>query len=152
METRRDFLKFIGISAIGLSFLGTGVLPTTSNAAKMTLEDAIKKHLGVGLSAIKESNDIVVKAPSIAESGANVPIEIRSIIPIDKVEALYIFVDKNPNPFIASVSFSPMNGEVYFATRIKMGATSPVRAILKLKDGSLLMAYKEVKVTVGGCG
>ena len=152
MTTRRDFLKIAGISAIGLGFLGVGALPTTSGAAKITLEDALKKHLGVGLSAIKESKDIMVKAPSIAESGANVPIEVRSTIPIDKVEALYIFVDKNPNPFIASVEMSPLNGEVYFATRIKMGATSPVRAILKLKDGSLLMAYKEVKVTVGGCG
>ena len=152
MTTRRDFLKIAGVSALGLSFLGVGALPTASSAAKITLEDALKKHLGVGLSAIKESKDIMVKAPSIAESGANVPIEVRSTIPIDKVEALYIFVDKNPNPFIASVEMSPLNGEVYFATRIKMGATSPVRAILKLKDGSLLMAYKEVKVTVGGCG
>ncbi|WP_461828660.1 thiosulfate oxidation carrier protein SoxY [Aquifex sp.] len=152
MTTRRDFLKIAGVSVLGLSILGTGALPGTANAAKISLEEAIKKHLGVGLSAIKETDQITVKAPSIAESGANVPIEISSKIPVEKVEALYIFVDKNPNPFIASVSFSPLNGEVYFATRIKMGATSPVRAILKLKDGSLLMAYKEVKVTVGGCG
>lgn len=152
MTTRRDFLKIAGVSVLGLSILGTGALPGTANAAKISLEEAIKKHLGVDLSAIKETDQITVKAPSIAESGANVPIEISSKIPVEKVEALYIFVDKNPNPFIASVSFSPLNGEVYFATRIKMGATSPVRAILKLKDGSLLMAYKEVKVTVGGCG
>ena len=152
MTTRGDFLKIAGVSVLGLSILGTGALPGTANAAKISLEEAIKKHLGVGLSAIKETDQITVKAPSIAESGANVPIEISSKIPVEKVEALYIFVDKNPNPFIASVTFSPLNGEVYFATRIKMGATSPVRAILKLKDGSLLMAYKEVKVTVGGCG
>ncbi len=152
MTTRREFLKIAGISAVGLSLLSVGALPTTSNAAKITLEDALKKHLGVGLSAIKETKDITVKAPSIAESGANVPVEVRSTIPVEKVEALYLFVDKNPNPFIASVEMSPLNGEVYFATRIKMGATSPVRAVLKMKDGSFLMAYKEVKVTVGGCG
>lgn len=152
MTTRREFLKIAGVSALGLSLLGVGTLPKPSYAAKISLEEAIKKHLGVDLSAIKESKDIMIKAPSIAESGANVPIEVSSKIPVDKVEALYIFVDKNPNPFIVSVDFSPLNGEVYFATRIKMGATSPVRAILKLKDGSLLMAYREVKVTVGGCG
>ncbi len=152
MTTRREFLKIAGISAVGLSFLGIGVLPKPSSAAKISLEEALKKHLGVGLSAIKESKDIMIKAPSIAESGANVPVEVRSSIPIEKVEALYIFVDKNPNPHIVTVEFTPLNGEVYFATRIKMGATSPVRAILKLKDGSLLMAYKKVKVTVGGCG
>ena len=61
-------------------------------------------------------------------------------------------MDKNPSPWIADVSLSPMNGQVYFSTRIKMGETSNVRAILKLKDGSYVMATKEVKVTAGGCG
>ncbi|WP_461831849.1 thiosulfate oxidation carrier protein SoxY [Aquifex sp.] len=150
MKTRRDFFKLAGVAAAGIML---GVAPVISPAhAKISLEEALKKHLGVGLSAIKESNQIKIKAPSIAESGANVPIQVSATVPIEKVEALYIFVDKNPNPFIASVMFSPVNGEVFFATRIKMGATSPVRAILKLKDGSYLMAYKEVKVTVGGCG
>ncbi|RUM32166.1 MAG: thiosulfate oxidation carrier protein SoxY [Aquifex sp.] len=150
MTTRRSFLKAAGIAAAGF-MLGAGAIFNPAHA-KISLEEALKKHLGVGLSAIKESNEIKVKAPSIAESGANVPIQVSASVPIEKVEALYIFVDKNPNPYIAHVEFSPANGEVFFATRIKMGATSPVRAILKLKDGSYLMAYKEVKVTVGGCG
>ncbi|RUM31926.1 MAG: thiosulfate oxidation carrier protein SoxY [Aquifex sp.] len=150
MSTRRDFLKVAGVAVAGLAL---GVSPVLNPSfAKISLEEALKKHLGVGLSQIKESNQIKIKAPSIAESGANVPIQVSASVPIEKVEALYIFVDKNPNPFIASVQFTPMNGEVFFATRIKMGATSPVRAILKLKDGSYLMAYKKVKVTVGGCG
>jgi len=150
MSTRRDFLKVAGVAVAGLAL---GVSPVLSPSfAKVSLEEALKKHLGVTLSQIKASNAIKVKAPSIAESGANVPVQVTSNIPIEKVEALYIFVDKNPNPYIVSVEFTPMNGEVFFATRIKMAATSPVRAILKLKDGSYLMAYKEVKVTVGGCG
>ncbi|HIP42823.1 MAG TPA: thiosulfate oxidation carrier protein SoxY [Aquifex aeolicus] len=150
MTTRRDFFKIAGITAAGLMLGAEAILSPVH--AKISLEEAIKKHLGVGLSAIKESNEIKVKAPSIAESGANVPIQVSASVPIEKVEALYIFVDKNPNPYIAHVEITPVNGEVFFATRIKMGATSPVRAILKLKDGSYLMAYKEVKVTVGGCG
>ena len=147
---RRDFFKYAGLSLAGL-MLSSSLIVGEAHAKK-TLEEALKEHLGVGLSAIKESPDIKVKAPSIAESGANVPIQVIANIPIEQVEALYIFVDKNPNPYVAKVDFSPMNGEVYFATRIKMGATSPVRAIIKLKDGSYVMGYKEVKVTVGGCG
>ncbi len=147
---RRDFFKYAGISLAGL-MLSSSLIVGEAHAKK-TLDEALKEHLGVGLSAIKESPDIKVKAPSIAESGANVPIQVMANIPIEQVEALYIFVDKNPNPYVAKVDFTPMNGEVYFATRIKMGATSPVRAIIKLKDGSYVMGYKEVKVTVGGCG
>jgi len=150
MSSRRDFIKLVGLSAVGL-LLSTTVLVKPASA-KTSLEDAIKKHLGVSLSDIKETDKITIKAPTIAESGANVPVKVSSSIPIEEVEALYIFVDKNPNPYVAHVEFTPMNGQVYFATRIKMGATSPVRAILKLKDGSFVMAYKEVKVTVGGCG
>ncbi|HID65671.1 MAG TPA: thiosulfate oxidation carrier protein SoxY [Aquificaceae bacterium] len=150
MKTRRELLKLTGVVAASL-ILSTGAIFSPAYA-KISLEEALKKHLGVDLSAIKESNEIKVKAPSIAESGANVPIQVSASIPIEKVEALYIFVDKNPNPYVAHVEFTPLNGEVFFATRIKMGATSPVRAILKLKDGSYVMAYKEVKVTVGGCG
>ncbi|NPA32132.1 MAG: thiosulfate oxidation carrier protein SoxY [Aquificae bacterium] len=146
---RREFIKLTALTALGV-FLGSGALRSAS--AKITLEEALKKHLGVGLSQIKESDKVKIKAPSIAESGANVPIQVSADVPVEQVESLHIFVDKNPNPFIASVDFSPMNGEVFFATRIKMGATSPVRAILKLKDGTYLMASKEVKVTVGGCG
>ena len=147
---RRDFFKYAGLSIAGL-MLSSSLIVGEAHAKK-TLEEALREHLGVGLSAIKESPDIKVKAPSIAESGANVPIQVMANIPIEQVEALYIFVDKNPNPFVAKVDFTPMNGEVFFATRIKMGATSPVRAIIKLKDGSYVMGYKEVKVTVGGCG
>ncbi|MDQ7039033.1 MAG: thiosulfate oxidation carrier protein SoxY, partial [Aquificota bacterium] len=80
------------------------------------------------------------------------PVQVKANIPVDQVEALYIFADNNFNPWVTKVELSSMNGEVFFATRIKLAKTSPVRAVIKMKDGSLLMAVKEVKVTVGGCG
>ena len=146
-----DRRKFLALSAV--AFAGLSIAPALRPAFGATkLEEEIQKRLGVQLSQIKESADIKLTAPTIAESGANVPITVESTIPVDKVEKLYIFVDKNPSPWIVDVSFTPMNGQVYFSTRIKMGETSNVRAILKLKDGSYVMAMKEVKVTAGGCG
>lgn len=146
-----DRRKFLGLSAVAM--LSFGLLPAVKPSFGATkLEEEVKKRLGVDLSQVKEVQDIKLTAPTIAESGANVPITVESTIPVDKVERLYIFVDKNPVPWVADVSFSPMNGQVFFSTRIKMGETSNVRAILKLKDGSYVMATKEVKVTAGGCG
>ncbi|MFZ8784021.1 thiosulfate oxidation carrier protein SoxY [Thermocrinis sp.] len=104
------------------------------------------------LKAIKESAEIKLTAPPIAESGANVPITVEADIPVEKVERLWIFVDKNPIPWIADVKFTPKNGKVFLSTRIKMGETSNVRTILQLKDGTFVMATKEVKVIAGGCG
>ena len=37
------------------------------------------------------------------------------------------------------------------STRIKMGETSPVHAVIKAGD-TVYRATKEVKVTIGGCG
>jgi sulfur-oxidizing protein SoxY len=50
----------------------------------------------------------------------------------------------------ASFELSPnVNADV--ATRIKMGQSSNVRAVVKA-DGKIYYTAKEVKVTIGGCG
>ncbi len=152
MLTRRDLFKVVGVGAVALAVAPGAVRTSFGAPKKISIEDALKEHLGVGLSGLKESNLIQIKAPTIAESGANVPVQVKANIPVDQVQALYIFADANFNPWVTTVELSPMNGEVFFATRIKLAKTSPVRAVLKMKDGSLLAAAKEVKVTVGGCG
>lgn len=146
---RRRFLVLSVLGVAGLTFV-PGLFRPSLAASK--LEEDIQKRLGVSLSQIKESTDVKLQAPTIAESGANVPVSVESDIPVEKVDSIWIFVDNNPIPWVADVKLTPMNGKVYFATRMKMGQTSNVRAILKLKDGSYLMATKEVKVTLGGCG
>ena len=145
---RRKFLLLSAVAVAGLT-LAPAIKPAFASSK---LEEEVKKRIGVDLSAIKESADIKLTAPTIAESGANVPITVESTIPVDKVERLWIFVDKNPVPWITDVKFTPENGKVYLSTRVKMGGTSNVRAILQLKDGTFVMATKEVKVTAGGCG
>ncbi len=151
MFTRRDLFKLAGVGATVL-LMAPGSVKESFGVKKKSIDDALKEHLGVTLKDLKQSNLITVKAPTIAESGANVPVQVKANIPVNQVEAIYIFADNNPNPWITKVELSPMNGEVFFATRIKLAKTSPVRAVIKMKDGSLLMAFKEVKVTVGGCG
>ncbi len=151
MITRRDLFKVAGVGAVALA-AAPGLVGQSFGAKKISIDDSLKEHLGVGLSGLKESNLITIKAPTIAESGANVPVQVSANIPIEQVESLHIFADKNPNPWLISVDLSPMNGEVFLATRIKLAKTSPVRAVVKMKDGTLLAAAKEVKVTIGGCG
>ena len=152
MITRRDLFKVAGVGAVALTVAPGAVKESFGAPKKISIEDSLKEHVGAGLSSLKESSLINVKAPTIAESGANVPVQVKANIPVDQVEALYIFADSNFNPWVTTVEFSPMNGEVFFATRIKLAKTSPIRAVIKMKDGSLLAASKEVKVTVGGCG
>ncbi len=148
MMNRREVLKLVG----------TGVLLATVSPA-VNLSDAsevaekFKKHVGVPLSEVEDgSAHIKLKTPTIAETGANVPVSVDSNVPIEEVDWLMIFVDNNPAPKVIKVNFTPMNGKTFFATRIKMAKTSNVRAIIKRKDGKYIQAFKEVKVTIGGCG
>ena len=94
------------------------------------------------------SADIVIKAPEIAENGAQVPVDILSKVP--GTDIVYIFVDKNPQPFVGSFDF--MNGaEPFISTRIKMGETSNLRVVVRA-GGRHFVATREIKVTIGGCG
>ncbi|MGI9302265.1 MAG: thiosulfate oxidation carrier protein SoxY [Gammaproteobacteria bacterium] len=95
-----------------------------------------------------ESGEIKIRAPDIAENGAVVPVTVQTTL--DKVEAISIVVENNPNPLAASFDLTGGAGGMV-STRIKMAETSPVVAVVKA-DGKLYSAAREVKVTIGGCG
>jgi sulfur-oxidizing protein SoxY len=101
-----------------------------------------------GNSALADSDNIILKAPDIAENGAVVPITVESELP--NIESISILVEANPSPLAAEFKLAPgMRG--FASTRLKMGKTSNVHAVVKA-DGQLYKATKEVKVTIGGCG
>ena len=109
--------------------------------------DATLKALGGGTPS--QSKDIAFfQTPDIAENGAVVPIGITSNIP--KTESIAILVEKNPN-MLAAVFDVPAGTDPSLSTRIKMGQSSNVYALVKA-DGKFYVASKEIKVTLGGCG
>lgn len=153
-QLRRRFLKFSG---------GAGALAVAAAAGLMksrqawaaawnkgafeskAVEGALK---GLGASNLIDSRDITITAPDIAENGAVVPVAVTSKIP--NTQSISILAEKNPFPLAAT--FDVSNGsEAYISTRVKMGQTSNVRAVVKA-DGKFYTAVKEVKVTIGGCG
>ena len=111
-----------------------------------SVEDTLKALNG---STPAQSKDITFfSTPDIAENGAVVPIGITSAIP--KTESIAILVEKNPNT-LAALFDIPAGTEPSLSTRIKMGQTSNVLALVKA-DGKFYVASKEIKVTLGGCG
>ena len=102
-----------------------------------------------GTDAVPGSSDIEIKAPDIAENGAVVPIKIDAT-KISGVESIAIFVEGNPTPLIANFKLANRTS-AYVSTRIKMGKTSNVIALVS-GGGKVSSARKEVKVTIGGCG
>jgi sulfur-oxidizing protein SoxY len=117
--------------------------------------EATMKRL-FGTRAIKDGSSVIkMEMPLIAENGAVVPItvEVQSpMTPTSYVKSIYIISDKNRRPMNARFSLTPQMGAAAIGTNLRLGETTDVRAIAELSDGTLLMAKREVKVTVGGCG
>lgn len=111
-----------------------------------TIEEALT---GIYNSSTHTTNsEIKIKAPDIAENGAVVPITVTA--EIKGAESIAILIKENPSPLAASFDLGS-GTEAFVSTRVKMGKTSPVIAVVKA-GGKLHSASKEVKVTIGGCG
>lgn len=101
------------------------------------------------LGAKAEASDLVeLTTPDIAENGAVVPVSVNSKLP--NTEQILILVEKNPNPLAASFTV-PEGSEPFVSTRVKVGQTSNLYAVVKA-DGKLYSTHRETKVTLGGCG
>jgi sulfur-oxidizing protein SoxY len=153
--TRRDVLKKGGgltllslVAAAGWLGSDDARAADWNKAAFETksLDETIK---ALGGSASAQSKDIVfVSTPDIAENGAVVPIGVVSAIA--KTESIAILIEKNPN-ILAAVFDIPPGTDPAISTRVKMGQSSNVYALVKA-DGKYYVASKEIKVTLGGCG
>ena len=151
---RRIFLKgSLATGAVGIA-VSTGLLtPRVSLAAWSKAAFEAKDVNGAvaaiyGTSDMASSDKIKIKAPDIAENGAVVPVSVTTSI--DGASSISIIADKNATPLTAEFTLGP-GTEGYVSTRIKMGKTANVIAVVKAGD-KLYSAQKEVKVTIGGCG
>jgi len=149
---RRQALKTSGSLAVVVAAISAGVLPASAFAdwnkaafdAK-SLNDVLK---AMGGASAEKSGDIAITAPDIAENGAVVPIAVASKIP--GTQSIAILVEKNPSALSAQFDI-PAGTEANVGTRVKMGQSSNVHAVVKA-NGKYYVATKEVKVTLGGCG
>ena len=150
---RRNVLKgAAGAGTVAVAVAAGLLKPTQAMAAwnnaafdAKNVGDAMK---GLGVSAPADSKDIVIKAPDIAENGAVVPVEVTS--GIAGTTSISLFAEKNATPLVGSYNLSG-GTQGFISTRIKMGQTALVRAVVTA-GGKNYTAAKEVKVTIGGCG
>jgi len=150
---RRTFIKgSLAASAAGIA-AGAGLLVPGSVLADWNKAAFESKDIKAAMTAIaggagEASGDIKIKAPDIAENGAVVPITVTS--GVAGTESISIFAANNATPLTSSYTLGE-GAEGYVSTRIKMGKTADVIALVKA-GGKVYSAKKEVKVTIGGCG
>jgi sulfur-oxidizing protein SoxY len=144
--TRRLILK-AAVTGAALLALPRALLAWPKSAFESDSTDGVMKEL-FGSTSTTPSDAVVLTAPDIAENGAVVPITVSTSL--EGAESIGIIVTENPSPLVASFDLTP-DAVAEVSTRIKMGKTSDVVAVVKA-NGQLYSASKNVKVTIGGCG
>jgi sulfur-oxidizing protein SoxY len=154
LELRRTLLKG-GSAALLAPFIGSGLLvPGRVLAAEWnrpafsarSTADALKAH---GSQAAVESRELLINAPEIAENGAKVDVEISSNLP--NTRSLALFAEKNPMPLCSQLDFTPP-ALAYARVQIKLAETTRLRLVARTADNKTHVAFRDVKVTLGGCG
>ncbi|CAM3756486.1 thiosulfate oxidation carrier protein SoxY [Polynucleobacter brandtiae] len=147
-QQRRSLMKYSAVfglmASTGLISLAQAQEWNKAAFEGKSLDDVFKI---LGASGADKSAAVTLVAPDIAENGAVVPVGINTTL---KAEQMAILVEKNPSA-LAAQFFIPAGTDAFVTTRMKMGQTSNVYALVKA-DGKWNMAVKEVKVTLGGCG
>ncbi|MYZ49767.1 thiosulfate oxidation carrier protein SoxY [Propylenella binzhouense] len=126
-----------------------------SGGAEAAAEDTAKAISDLAGGKEPQAGRITLTAPEIAENGNTVPISVSvdgDLAAPDAVETVTIFAEGNPNPGVVSFHFTPLSGSAEASTRMRLAKTQNVIAVAKMRDGSVYMDKKEVKVTIGGCG
>ena len=160
--TRRAVLRALGL--LGLSALpvplpgGLRSAWAQGNLANLGPEESVDSTMRrlFASRAVKDGSSVIkIELPLIAENGAVVPVSVEVSAPMTPqsyVKSIYIISDKNRRPLNVKFNLTPGMGQAFVGTNLRLNETGDVRAIAELSDGTLLMAKREVKVTVGGCG
>ena len=142
-------------SAAGAAAFGCLFLFSPAANAEEDVWPALKQAAFGERAIAAEDGMVVLEIPGTAEDAALVPLTVR--VPphvAQTLKSLTLFIDKNPDPRVATLRFGPAagnGGERSFSTRVRIDNFSYVRAVLETEDGSLHMASKFV-AAAGGCG
>jgi sulfur-oxidizing protein SoxY len=143
---RRDFLIVGG--AMGAAFgLGVGAVRATPAEVK----EAILQLTGA---APVRAGRVTLDLPPLVENGNSVPLTIRVDSPMtvaDHVKAVHVFVEKNPQPYVASFHLGPRAGRASVSTRIRLADSQTVVVVCEMSDGSFWSGSADSVVTLAAC-
>ena len=151
MTSRFNRRQALTIGAGAAAFVALG-LPATPAFAKNNIDEVISKFTGGKTPTVGR---VKLDVPEIAENGNTVPMTVSVESPMTEqshVTEVLVLADGNPNAGVATFHFSPASGVAEANTRIRLATTQNIIAVAKMNDGSFVMAAKQVKVTIGGCG
>ena len=134
-----------GVAAVGVA------APTPSHAVPGQMEAAVRKVIG---DAKVQKGKVTLDLPPLVENGNSVPMTVTVASPMtekDRVKAIHVFNEKNPQANVISVQLGPRAGKAEIATRIRLADTQKLTAIAEMSDGTYWSDTQEVVVTLAAC-
>ena len=104
---------------------------------------------------LEKQHLINIRLPVIAEDGANVPIIVSIVHPMEPdlfIKYIRILNFNDPVVNKGIFSFTPANGQAYISTQIRMDGGDPdVFVACECNQHGKWYASKKLKVSLGGC-
>ncbi len=148
--TRRRALAGLGASLTTTAWAQSADPTGGDPLGSMQWPVVIKKYIGTA--PWRFTDEVVVKGPEFAEDAMNVPVFVdaralvRSAGPIDRIR---LVADRNPIQHI--LDFEPLDSWPVLAFRFRMEQGSPVRALVRTRDGRWHVGQTWVNASGGGC-
>jgi sulfur-oxidizing protein SoxY len=109
----------------------------------------------IGDRALRPADLLQVDLPAAYDFGSTIPLGIVVSSPmtaVDHVRRVSVFAQGNPFPEVATLHFTPANGQAHATTRIRLNeGTQRVVAVAELSDGRALVAERSIEVAISGC-
>lgn len=144
--SRRQLLTTAGAAGLATMF---PLAPVAASPAQ--LKTAIETITGGG--GVTPGRVKLEIAP-LVESGFTVPCKVSVESPMtatDRVKAIHILNEKNPQPYVISALLGPRAARAAFSTRIRLADSQTVIALAEMADGSFWSDKVHVVVTLGAC-
>ena len=139
------------VGGTALAAAASTLLVRRAGATPATMKAAIQRV--VGERAVRRGK-VMLDIPPLVENGNSIAMSVGVDHPMtdtDRVKAIHVFNEKNPQPDVISVHLSPRAGKAAFSTRIRLADSQTIVAIAELSDGSLWTDTAEVIVTIAAC-
>ena len=159
---RRDFVfsaSLCACAAMGvLGLPGAGMQLTAQAAKDQRTEEQSQFHVPKNIEHLTELEKIhvpKVTIPPVIEDGNQAPIVVKIDHPMENehyIKTITILNFKDPIVIKGQCFFTPMSGEAYFGTQIRLsGGDNRVWVISECNKHGKYAISKDVKVAAGGC-
>ena len=148
--SRRQFLRYVTIGGVAVPLYSVLPFVNEAHAKAIQVLDEAK-----GLTDLQRAHRPKVTLPPVVEDGSQAPLVVQMDHPMDDdhyIKSIQILNFNDPVVIKGQFYFTPVNGEVYFGTQIRLaGGESTVWVIAECSQHGPFAISRSAKVAAGGC-